>query len=529
LSQAPFDLLIAGGQICDGTGLPLFGGDLGVRQGRIVAIGELDGAKAARRIDARGRVVAPGFIDIHSHSDESVLVNPRLESTLRQGVTTVVAGNCGSSSAPAVGLAAEEVDRRTRRFGLERTWTSFAEYLEAIERRGTALNFCSFVGHGRLRQSVMGGDRRPPTAGELAAMKALLAASLEEGAIGLASGLIYPPSAYAETAELAALSNVVAGADGLYASHMRNEGARLFEAVEEGIEVGRQSGARVQLSHHKAAGRRHWGKVKRSLAMIADARESAVDVAADQYPYTASSTGLRVVIPEWAHEGGTAALVERLRDPEVRRRIRDQETETERQWEAIVIARARAHPDLAGRTVAEIASERGVDPLEAACDLLVAEDGTVDIIIHSMCEEDVQEVMSAPFVCVGSDSSAAAQYGVLSEGRPHPRTYGCFPRILGRYVRELGMLTVEEAVRKMTSLTASRLKLRDRGRLAEGCWADVVVFDPLTIADAATFDDPHRYPVGIEAVVVNGRVQLERGEAAPELHGVVLRLGSDAG
>ena len=527
--SAAFEIVIAGGDVCDGTGAARRRADVGVRGDRVAAIGDLVGASAARRIDAAGRIVAPGFIDIHSHSDESVLIEPRLLSTLHQGVTTVIAGNCGSSSAPAIGLGADEVDRRLERYAGRRTWTSFDEYLDAVGRSGTALNFCSFVGHGRLRQAVVGGDRRPPSAGELSAMRALLASTLEEGAVGMASGLIYPPSAYAGTDELAALGEVVARYDGLYASHIRNEGARLVEAVEEGIAVGRRSGARVQLSHHKAAGSKNWGKVAATLALIAAARDEGVDVAADQYPYTASSTGLGVVVPDWVHEGGTAALLARLRDPEVRRRIRHAETETERRWDAIVIARARRHPDLVGRTVAAIAADRGVEPLEAACDLLLEEDAAVPIVIHSMCEADVQTVMRAPFVCVGSDSSAVATDGPLSEGQPHPRAYGCFPRVLARYVRELGVLGMEEAIRKMTSLTASRLRLRQRGELREGWFADLVIFDPLAIADAATFEQPHRYAEGIDAVIVNGVVALEHGRVGGTLPGRVLRRGRDLG
>ena len=524
---AAFDLLINGGQVCDGTGAPPRRADLGINGERIVAIGDLAGATAKQRIDAAGRVVAPGFIDIHSHSDESVLVEPRLLSTLHQGVTTVVAGNCGSSSAPAIGLAAEEVDRRLQRFVIERTWTSFDEYLSAIEGRGAAINFCSFVGHGRLRQCVMGGDRRAPAAGELAAMRALLASSLDEGAVGMATGLIYPPGSYAETDEIATLAAAVSSADGLYASHIRNEGTRLVEAVEEGLAIGARSGARVQLSHHKAAGRQNWGKVEKTLALIASAREGGVDVAADQYPYTASSTSLGVVVPDWVHEGGTDALVSRLRDPGVRQRIRDAETETERRWDAIVIARARRRPELVGQTIAAVAADRGIEPLEAACDLLVEEDAAVPVVIHSMCEADVEMVLRAPFVCIGSDSSAVAPEGPLSEGQPHPRAYGCFPRVLSRYVRELGVVSLEEAIRKMTSLTASRLRLRRRGALQEGWYADVVVFDPLTITDAATFDRPHQYAKGIAAVVVNGGIALDHGIVREPLHGRVLRRGRD--
>ena len=524
--SATFDLLVSGGTVYDGTGGPPRRADVGIRGDRIAAIGDLAPAVADRRLDATRRAVAPGFIDIHSHSDESVLVEPRLLSTLHQGVTTVVAGNCGSSSAPAVGLGADEVDRRLERYGVARSWTSFDEYLGAVERRGSAINFCSLVGHGRLRQAVVGGDRRRPSADELAAMRALLASCLEEGAVGLASGLIYPPSAYAETPELIALCEIVTRYGALYSSHIRNEGTRLVEAVEEGIAIGRSSGARVQLSHHKAAGQKNWGKVSRTLELIAAARAAGVDIAADQYPYTASSTGLAVVVPDWVHEGGTEAMLTRLRDPEVRRRIRDAETETERRWEAIVIARARTQPELVGRTVAAIAAERGVEPLEAACDLLLREDGAVPVIIHSMCEDDVQTVMRAPFVCVGSDSTAVAPTGPLSEGQPHPRAYGCFPRVLGRYVRELGVLSLEEAVRKMTGLTASRLGLRDRGELRPGWYADLVIFDPGTVHDAATFEQPHRYAVGIDAVIVNGAIALEDGAVREPLRGRVLRRGS---
>ncbi|MGH2498565.1 MAG: N-acyl-D-amino-acid deacylase family protein, partial [Candidatus Limnocylindria bacterium] len=484
---------------------------------------------AGRAIDARGHVVCPGFIDIHSHSDEVVLVEPTLPSTLQMGVTLSVSGNCGGSSAPVLGLAAEELERELRRLDLERGWTSFGEYAAAVEAARPAINFCSFVGHGTLRMCVMGAAAREPAAGELGAMRALLAASLGEGAIGLASGLIYPPSAYGTTGELAALCATVREHGGLYASHIRNEGARLLEAVEEGLEIGRRSGARVQLSHHKAAGRAHWGKVRDSTAAVERAREEGLDVAADQYPYTASSTGLAVTIPAWVHEGGSRALCERLREVAVRSRIRGEEVETGRDWEAIVIARARQRPEYAGRSVADLARAAGRDPLEWTCDTLIEHDGAVDIVHHSMDEEDVRYVMRRPWVCVGSDSRANAPTGPLSFGKPHPRSYGTFPRILGRYVRDEGLLTLEEAVRKMTSLAASRLRLRDRGILRAGAWADLVVFDPARIADTATYEEPHRYPEGIAYVIVNGGVALAAGEIAPERHGRFLRLGADMG
>ena len=523
------ELVIRGGTVIDGTGAPRRRADVAVRDGRIVAVGDVGPAGGTRTLDATGRVVSPGFIDIHSHSDESVLVNSALESTLHQGVTLVVAGNCGGSSAPAMGVAADELDRELERMGLRRSWSSFGEYVDAVEASGTAINFSSLVGHGTLRMCVMGADDRAPTAGELAAMAALLAAALASGAMGLASGLIYPPSAYGTTDELAALCAVVREHGGLYASHIRNEGDELLAAVEENLEIGRRSGVRVQLSHHKASQQRNWGKVRESTALIERAQTSGVDVIADQYPYTASSTGLAVTIPKWAHAGGAAALCVRLADPAVRLRIRDEYTETERRWDHIVIARARHEPDWSGRTVADLAAAAGRDPLEWACDALIAHDGAIDIIHHSMREDDVRYVMAKPWVCIGSDSRANAPYGPLSYGKPHPRSYGTFPRVLGHYAREQGLLTLEDAVRKMTSLTATRLGLTDRGVIREGAWADLVVFDPEEIVDVATYDDPHRYPRGIDQVIVNGAVALDHDETQAIRNGRFLRLGHVAG
>ena len=521
------DLLIRGGTVIDGTGAPGRRADVAVRGGRIVSVGEVGTGSGARTIDATGRVVSPGFIDIHSHSDESVLINSALESTVHQGVTTVVAGNCGGASAPVIGLAAQELDRDIARYDLERSWTSFAEYAATVERAGTAINFSSLVGHGTLRMCVMGADDRPPTTGELAAMQALLAAALEDGAMGLSTGLIYPPSAYGTTDEISALATVVREHDGLYASHIRNEGDDLFAAIDENLEIGRRSGVRVQLSHHKASQKRNWGKVVESTALIEGAQESGVDVIADQYPYTASSTGLSVTIPKWAHAGGSIALCERLRDPAVRQRIRGEYTETERNWQHIVIARAMHHPAWSGKSVAALAGEAKQDPLEWTCDALVEHDGAIDIIHHSMDENDVRYVLAKRWVCAGSDSRANAPYGPLSFGKPHPRSYGTFPRILGHYARDERVITLEDAVRKMTSLTASRLRLRDRGVVREGAWADLVVFDPLRIIDVATYDNPHRYPVGIDHVIVNGGVATDHGETLAERHGRFLRLGQD--
>ncbi len=521
-------LLIRGATVIDGSGSPGVRADVAVRDGRIAAIGADLAASGARVIEAKGKVVSPGFIDIHSHSDESVLINSALESAVHQGVTLVVAGNCGGSSAPALGLAAEELERELARFELARTWTSFDEYVQAVERGGSSINFCSFVGHGTLRMGVMGAAARPAAAGELATMKAVLAAALADGAIGMSTGLIYPPSAYGTTDEITALCEVVRDHGGLYASHIRNEGDRLLEAVEENLEIGRRSGVRVQLSHHKASGLQNWGRVHESTARIERARTDGVDVIADQYPYTASSTGLAVTIPNWVHEGGSQALCERLRRTDVRIRIRDEYVETGRAWDRIVIARARHRPEWAGRTVAALAAEATQEPLEWTCDALIAHDGAIDIVHHSMSEDDVRFVMAKEWVSIGSDSRANAPYGPLSFGKPHPRSYGTFPRVLGRYARDEQVLSLEDAVRKMTSLTASRLRLHERGLVREGWWADLVVFDPATVIDTATYDEPHRYPVGIEHVIVNGEQALTASETQPGRHGRFLRLGRDA-
>jgi len=523
------DLLIRGATVIDGTGAPGRRADVAVQGGRIAAIGADLAKDGARVIDAKDRVIAPGFIDIHSHSDEAMFVNDALESALHMGVTLVVCGNCGGSSAPVSGLAEAELDRELSRLNVQRTWRSFGEYADAVDHVRPSINVCSFVGHGTLRSCVMGADDRAPTKDELAEMRSLLAKSMDEGAIGLASGLIYPPSAFGTTDELAALCEVVRDKGGLYASHIRNESTKLLDAVEENLEIGRRARVRVELSHHKASGQKNWGKVKESTALIERARGEGADVTADQYPYTASSTGLAVTIPNWVHEGGTAKMCERLRDPAVRARIRNEEVETGRAFDRIVIARARHHPEWAGKSVQQLADEAGRDPLEWSCDALIEHDGAVDIVHHSMSEDDVRYVMAKDWVCIGSDSRANAPYGPLSFGKPHPRSYGTFPRVLGRYARDERVLGLEDAVRKMTSLTASRPRVHDRGVVKEGAWADLVVFDPSRVTDAATYDDPHRYPVGIEYVIVNGGVALESGETARERHGRFLRQGRDLG
>ncbi len=531
-----FDLLIYGATVIDGTGRPAVPADLAVRDGRIAAIvppGSLDRASARTTLDATGLLLTPGFIDIHTHSDRSILLNPRMESKLRQGVTTEVGGNCGSSVAPALGGAAR-AGRETAAEGVPATWPSMAAYLDEVARTGIAGNYATWVGHGALRASVVGYAMRLPTAEELARMTALLRESLEAGAFGLSTGLIYVPSGYATTDELIALAAVVREYGGVYASHLRNESDRLLEAVDEAITIGRRAGVPVQIAHHKASQPPNWGRVNQSLAMMDQARAEGIDVACDQYPYTASSTGLSSVLPSWALEGGSDALVARLRDPALRARLREEmlaqrpdwgASGDESGWQRVQIARARHSPELEGRRLGEIAAERGQDPFDLCFDLLIAAGGTVGCVFFSMCEDDVQTVLRWPHTMIGSDASSLAPYGTLGGGRPHPRAYGTFPRVLGRYVRERQLLSWEEAIRKMTSLPAARLGLRDRGVLREGAWADLVVLDPATVADRATFEEPHRYPTGILHVFVNGVQTIRHGEHTGAAAGQVLRRG----
>jgi N-acyl-D-amino-acid deacylase len=380
----------------------------------------------------------------------------------------------------------------------------------------------------------MSGAMRAPTPTEMARMSRMLDESLQAGAWGVSTGLIYPPSNYAETDELIALARVCKPYGGIYASHIRNEGIHLLEAVSEAIRIGEEAGVPVEIAHHKASGKANWGKVKESLPLIAEALKRGVQVTCDQYPYVASSTGLTVIVPDWAHEGGNDRLLERLRDHETRARVRhDIRTEypgwddptIDSSWHRIVIASARGHTQFEGLNTWQLAEAWHTDPLEASLDLILAEDANVATVMFSISEEDVQTVMRAPFIMVGSDAGAKAPTGPMSEGKPHPRAYGTFPRVLGRYVRELGVITWEEAIRKMTSLPASKLGLPGRGLLTAGAFADVVVFDPATVADRATFTEPHQFPTGLDYVIVNGVVTVDHGDHTGALAGRVLRRG----
>ena len=513
-----YDLILRNGMIVDGSGNCWFVGDIGIKAGRIREIGRIEG-DANTILDVSDLVVCPGFIDIHSHSDITPLVNPKSESKIMQGVTTEVVGNCGFSPAPA--------DPRTFRhlrhhFGIPELrwmWPNFGDFVNTHENQPASVNIAPLVGHGTIRIAVMGLATRKPTTEELNSMKVLLRNSLDAGAFGLSTGLIYTPACYAATEEIIELAKVLRRKDRLYATHIRGEAANLINAVQEALRIGREAGVKVQLSHHKASGPKNWGKVTETLNLIDEARQSGIDATCDVYPYAACSTDLAICLPPWVREDSTETLLERINDNSLRSRIRMEMESEEMQgawsspikdtgWDRIVIGAVRAEEDkdMEGMSLTDIASSRSEDVFDVFFEILTKENGRVDCIYHEMCEDDVKTVLSNPITMIGSDGRSLSPEGVLGKGKPHPRNYGTFPRVLAKYVREKHLLSLEEAIRKMTSFPAQKLGLRDRGMLREGLWADVVVFSPLEVQDTATYDVPARFPVGMKYVIVNGEV-----------------------
>jgi N-acyl-D-amino-acid deacylase len=520
------DLVIRNARIVDGTANPWFRGDVGLEGDRITRVGDLAGVASRRTIDVEGAVVAPGFIDLHTHSDFTLPVFPRAEAMVRQGVTTQLVGNCGFSPFPVAPGGAESLRAYAAAFdaGLSWAWNDAAGYAAHLEGLPLACNVALQVGHGAVRVAVMGFDDRPPTPSELTQMQRLVARAFDQGVFGLSTGLIYVPGAYARTDELVALAQVAGAYGGFYSTHVRGEGDTLVEAIAEAIEIGRLAGLPVQLSHHKAAGRRNWGRVETTLAMIDRARAAGQDVLADQYPYVAGSTTLAAIMPAWAMRGGIEGMMARLADPTVRERIRAELSAGPRELDlsAIVISAVPEGPNKAyeGMRLADIAAARGEDPVETALHLLETERGGVQMVVFSMAEEDVRRVMRHPAVAIASDGWTLSP---AAGGRPHPRSYGTYARVLGKYVREEGILRLEEAVRKMTSLPAQRLRLFDRGIIRPGAAADLVVFDPERIEDRATFEAPHQFCAGVSYVVVCGQMIVEDGQDTGLAAGRVLR------
>jgi len=532
--HAQYDLLISGGSVLDGESDEPVDADVGIVDDRIAAIGDLAQARASRRIEARGLRVAPGFVDIHTHSDISVAFHQPMLSMISQGVTTQVVGNCSLS----LGLARDTDDFAFERrwlgaHGARIVWDDMEGHLAHVDGIGVATNYVMLAGQGTIRKRVMGMADRPASKAEVEAMKRELVLALEQGAWGLSTGLEYTPSGYANVSELVALSAVMRRFGGIYATHLRNEGDLLLEAVTEALEVGEQAGVPVQLSHHKAEGRQNWGKVRETIRLVNAARERGVDVQMDQYPYTAYMTNLGVqILPQWALAGDNDAILERLTAPASRDRILEEMLAAHPDWAddspggpwgRVEIAVARKDRTLQGRTVADIAGARRLRAAQAALDLIVSERNFVAALNHAIGEDDVAFVMRQPLTMVGSDAVGTSPAGQTGEDRVHPRCYGTFPRVLGRYVREEGVVTEAAAIRKMTSLPSRRLGLQGRGRIAVEAFADVVVYDPSEVRDAATYENPHQTAQGICAVIVNGRVVWEGGAWTGALPGRVLR------
>jgi N-acyl-D-amino-acid deacylase len=527
-----YTFLIRGARVLDGAGGPEFQADVAVAGDRIAEVGTRLDTPAERTLDADGLVLAPGFIDIHSHTDLSIFERPLAESKLLQGVTLEVTGNCGIGAFPVEprnrNLLAEYLTMHEGCLpedGL--AWADFASYAARLDRLGLGVNLAPLVAHGALRIAAMGAEDRSPDAGECDRMGALLDLTLRHGAWGMSTGLIYPPGSFAKTDEVIALSRVLARRGALYASHIRGEGDTVLESMDEAVRIGRESGARVQVSHLKALGQRNWGRGREALARLEAARRAGVDVGADQYPYTATSTSLSALVPAWAHAGGVAELLKRLADPALAERLRGeigQLLHARGGPARVAICRAGSarNAHLSGKTLEAIAQSWSLQPEAAVIKLLLEERGTLSAVYFSLADEDVDAIMAADWVAVGSDGRGMSATHD-ADAATHPRSYGTFPRVLGRYVRERGLLSLAAAVCKMTDVPAARLGLADRGVIRPGYAADLVLFDPATVLDRADFQRPHQYPVGVEHVFVNGRPAVLNGRLSGETPGRVLR------
>jgi N-acyl-D-aspartate/D-glutamate deacylase len=522
------DVIIRGGRVADGSGRALRRADVGIQDGIIAEIGTITTAKARTTIDAKTLVVSPGFVDVHTHSDITILVNPKAESAVRQGVTTQVFPNCGMGLAPAVGEALKDIEERTKPFGIKVDWKTVGEYYERVEKARPSINVVPMVAQGTVRMAVMGYSKDAPSKVQLREMKEHVEEAMRSGARGMCSGLRYVPSGYASESELVELAKVVHRHGGLYASHMRSEGDNgdWFAAIDEALAIGRGSGVPVQISHMKALGSEAWGKSTKALALIRNAKKDGVDVMADQYPYDAASSTLFLLFPQWSQEGGVGPFLERLADPDQREKIEAAFAKTlAMRGGGSRMTISEYPPDglLQGKTLADVADRRNASEFETAVELLRQAQGHVSMIFHVLERADIERIFRQRFVMVASDGSALAPYGKLAaDYYPHPRNYGCFPRVLGEFVRQRKLVKLEEAVRKMTSLPASRFGLEKRGLLKTGWRADVTVFDPKAVADRATFERPREYPAGIEYVLVNGAVVIERGEHTGKRPGKVL-------
>jgi N-acyl-D-amino-acid deacylase len=529
-----YDLLIKNGRIIDGSGRPGYMADLAIKGDRIVRIGNLKNAKAARVIDAAGMVVAPGFIDMLGQSETYLLIDPRAMSKVMMGVTTEVTGE-GDSIAPVNERLIKEQEDFNRRFNLAIDWRTLGEYFQRLEKQGSGVNLATFVGATQVRAYVVGFDNRPPTPAELEQMKQLVAAAMKDGALGLSTSLQYVPARFAKTDEIVELAKVAHQYGGIYATHQRSEANALDESLAEVFEIARRAQIPVEIWHLKTAYKKNWGRMPEVLAKITRARAQGLDITADIYPYIAGSTSLSACLPPWALEGGTEKMLSRLRDARIREQLKQEITTDSKEWENIYLGSGGAsgvligsvvNPDLEGlqgKRVSQIAEEQNKDPLDALLDLILADHGQTGAIYFMMSEADLRAAMKAPFVSFCTDSGARALDGPLSRAKSHPRGWGSYPRILGRYVRDEHELTLEQAIHKMTGMPAKRVGLRDRGLLREGYYADLTMFDPKRVVDRATFETPNQYPEGIKYVIVNGQISVDDGKRTSALAGRALR------
>jgi N-acyl-D-aspartate/D-glutamate deacylase len=532
--QKPYDVVIRNGHIVDGTGSPWYAGDIAIRDGRIAAVGPVLGAKAGKTIDAHGMVVAPGFIDMLGQSDLTILVRPDLPSKIFQGITTEFTGE-GSSAAPLNSriIAADRL--AYDHLKITPDWQTLGQYFARLERQKIGINVGDYVGATQVRRMVIGDDDRAPTSKELEQMRRLVREAMEDGAMGLSTSLQYPPAPYAKTEELIALASEASRYGGSYATHMRSESDDVLPALDEAIRIGREARLPVEIWHIKVAGKRNFGRMREVVGKIDSARKAGVDIAADTYAYTAWFNSLSAMVPPWAHDGGTDKLIQRMKDPAARKKIRhDMETQgswENNAWQEIsnpddILIGAVQNPELLplqGKTLGAIAREKKADPLDALLDLLIADRAFTSVAVFGMDEPDVTLALQQPWVSINNDSEGTAPDGILGQEHPHPRAYGTFPRILRKYVREEKRLTLEDAIRKFTSLPAQRMRISDRGVLKAGMWADIVVFDPDSVRDLATFEKPNQLSEGMRWVLVNGVPVIADGKATGALPGKVLR------
>jgi N-acyl-D-amino-acid deacylase len=530
LTDRKCDVLIRGGIVYDGTGAPGGCADIAITNDRIVAIGELDDWHAGQVVHAEGLCVAPAFIDLHTHSDFSSLHNPDQMSVLYQGIGTQIVGNCGIGVGQMHASPVFAMENRwLAPHGVTVDWTNLREHLNRIEDNGIGTNYIALCAHGTLRKSVMGFDKRKPTAGELETMKQEVTDTMEMGAWGFTTGLEYTPGSYAETEEIIELAKVAARYGGFYATHLRNEGDFLVENVQEALQIAEEAGMPLQLSHHKSEGKKNWGKVHTTLQMVSEAVQKGQDVMLDVYPYTAYQTSMAVAfLPDWALAGSPKEIIERFMDPDGRAKIIEEMQAKEHDWALASIGSVPKHRHLQGQSVADAAKEAGLSPEELVLELLNDEGGFVSVANFVVNEEDLKTVLQYPLTMVGSDGIGYRPEGKMKEERPHPRSYGAFPRVLGRYTREQEVLGLEEAIFKMTGMPAARLGIADRGLLRPEAYADVVIFDFGRIGDRATFENPHQLAEGVVHLMINGRWALKDGTLTGNRAGRVLRKNEES-